>query len=573
MVFSHPARPPSGAAPKVSPVADAPELRKARGAYFTPPAIADFLARWAIGGNPEARVLDPSCGEAAFLVAAGAHLRELGAAAPDPGRLVGVDVHEGSLDAAGRELAAHGLRARLVAADVFELVPPGRPGAPLPAMDAVVGNPPFIRYQRHAGAARARARAAALAQGVTLSGLASSWAAVLVHACAFLRPEGRLAMVLPAELLTVGYAEPVRQWLRRRFARVSLVLVERRQFRDAQEKVVLLMAEGDGGCDAFALRPVGDARELDDLPADGAPAVAPAAAGKWTGMLLPPRARELLGRVMGGRFVPLGEYGPPELGTVTGANRFFALSEEIRRRFGLAESQLARISPPGTRHLRGLAFDAGDWSALRDAGAPVWLLHPDPADRAPGLRRYLAHGEALGVPAAYKCRVRTPWWRPPLVPVPDLFFTYMSHRHPRLVENRAGVSLVNSMHGVRLRPGAPPSARAALPALALGAVTTLGAELHGRAYGGGVLKMEPREAATLPVPAPPVLEDAWALLRRERGRLDRALRDGEWAAVAERVDAVLLSRVCGLRDEEVAVLREAAAGLRARRLGRGPSPA
>jgi L-serine dehydratase len=51
-------------------------------------------------------------------------------------------------------------------------------------MDAVVGNPPFIRYQDHRGDARKRSAAAALAQGVRLSGLASSWAALLVHAVA-----------------------------------------------------------------------------------------------------------------------------------------------------------------------------------------------------------------------------------------------------------------------------------------------------------------------------------------------------------------------------------------------------
>lgn len=35
-------------------------------------------------------------------------------------------------------------------------------------------------------------------RGVRLSGLASSWAAFLIHAGAFLSPNGRLAMVLPA---------------------------------------------------------------------------------------------------------------------------------------------------------------------------------------------------------------------------------------------------------------------------------------------------------------------------------------------------------------------------------------
>ena len=40
----------------------------------------------------------------------------------------------------------------------------------------------------------------------------------------------------------------------------------------------------------------------------------------------------------------------------------------------------------------------------------------------------------------------------------------------------------------------------------LNSVTLLGAELIDRAYGGGMLKLEPREAARLPLPSPALVE-------------------------------------------------------------------
>lgn len=46
---------------------DAADLRKARGAFFTPPAIASFIVDWAVR-EPTDRVLEPSAGEAEFLV-------------------------------------------------------------------------------------------------------------------------------------------------------------------------------------------------------------------------------------------------------------------------------------------------------------------------------------------------------------------------------------------------------------------------------------------------------------------------------------------------------------------------
>ena len=267
---------------------DPAELRRARGAFFTPEPIAAHLAAWAVRSDPQAKILDPTCGEAVFLQAAGRELKAAGCQSSDlDQRLYGVDLHAESLASATALLESEGLDAHLLVDDFFAIATPDQLGSPLPYMDAVVGNPPFVRYQQHIGATRRRSVSAALRQGVRLNGLASSWAALLVHACGFLKPDGRLAMVLPAELLTVSYAEPVRAWLRQRFEKVHLVLFERLQFEDALEKVVLVLAEGSGGCDAFSLYHVEDATDLSSIKPYGNWSVTPSAEGKWTDLLLP----------------------------------------------------------------------------------------------------------------------------------------------------------------------------------------------------------------------------------------------------------------------------------------------
>lgn len=544
------------------------KARKARGAFFTSPDIADFLAAWAIGGKSSATVLDPTCGEAVFLLSAGRQLVDLGCP-PEmlDQQVFGVDIHADSLEAASQLLEAEGLDAHTECSDFFELLPPGRIGSRLPLVDAVVGNPPFVRYQQHAGNDRRLSAAAALAQGVRLSGLASSWAAALVHSSAFLKPEGRLAMVLPAELLTVHYAEPVRRWLRTRFARVELVVFENLQFEDAQEHVVLLLAEGTGTHESFRLRYAEDAKDLTSEVSDRV-LVHPATEGKWTDLLLSEEQRQLLRDVEARFFVPLSSYGAPTLGTVTGANDFFALDEYTRERLGLREDQLVRISPPGTKHLSGLSLSPSQWERLRYDGLAVWLFRPEDSDASEAVKAYVAHGEAVGIPNAYKCQIRTPWWRPPSVAPPDLFFTYMSHRYPRLITNSAGVSFLNSMHGLTLAKTSPREAKVALPLLVLNSLSMLGAEIHGRSYGGGVLKMEPREASRLPVPRPEMLRKAWEILKPERKALDRKLSNGLWTGVVKRVDEALLQSACGLPATDAMVLHDAARELRERRIGR-----
>src|SRR5438445_11705374 len=117
--------------------------RKARGAFFTPPAIANFLARWAIHANAGATVLDPTCGEGVFLLAAASELRSLGCHEGNlDQQIFGVDLHGDSLAETSELLEAEGYDAHLVTADFFTVPLPTELFGSLGPFDAVVGNPP-----------------------------------------------------------------------------------------------------------------------------------------------------------------------------------------------------------------------------------------------------------------------------------------------------------------------------------------------------------------------------------------------------------------------------------------------
>jgi hypothetical protein len=566
---------------------DTAELRKARGAFFTPVELCRHLADWAIR-SPADAVLEPSCGEAAFLVAAAERMSGLAADAErssglamaaglagglaagagrvgglSAGRLHGVDVHAGSASEARRILAGTGHASEIQVADFFTVTP-------TPTFDAVIGNPPFVRYQEFTGEARSLSREAALQAGVNLSRLASSWAAFAVHSALFLKPGGRLALVLPAELLSVNYAAEVRRFLLRRFGRVRLVLFTERVFPGVLAEVVLLLAEGDNGTKNFELQQVRDIAELINGTEPVVSSWQPDTGdGKWTAALLPAPARRVVaGLVAHPGATTLHAWGETTLGAVTGNNGYFALSPGQVEAAGLdVEQDLVRLSPPGSRHLRGLDLTTEAWAALGTEGKATWLFRPSGEPSAAG-REYIAAGERAGVPAAYKCRVRSPWWRVPLVPPADLLLTYMNADTPRISANRAGVRHLNSVHGIYLHPAQRELGAELLPLACLNSMTLLGAETVGRSYGGGMLKLEPREADRLPVPTPSTIKTLKKRLLSIRPAVARELAEGQLLSAVALVDRIVLEAGLGLSHADISSIREARELLAGRRATR-----
>lgn len=537
---------------------DTAAARKARGAFFTPDGVTRHIADWAIQSADDA-VLEPSAGEAAFLVAAVRRLRELGAREPV---VHGVELHQASARTAREAVTGAGGVARIQVSDFFLTEPRG-------TYTAVIGNPPFIRYQAFAGAARDRARFAAQAQGVALTGLASSWAAFVVHAAANLRVGGRLGMVLPAELLSTNYAAPVRQFLLERFSSVELVTFETQIFPDAEADTVLVKASGWLGEPAgvATLRQTRDATTLDSLHAGTTWSTTDTAA-RWTPLHIQDEtAAALTALLPSGAFVPLQELGDTTLGMVTGANKFFTLPPHRVRELGIPQRDLLRVSPPGSSHLRGLALTDSAMTRLGQQGQATWLLYPSERP-APETLAYIESGHATGVDTAYKCRVRKPWWRVPLLAPADLLLTYMNADTARLTTNQAGVRHLNSVHGVYLKPEVRDLVRDVLPVASLNSMTLLSAELVGRSYGGGVLKIEPREADRWWMPSAATMTRHRNALLQAKPRVQRLLQAKNLLGAVALVDEIVLR---DLSDAQLRTLREDHAAFMQRRVTRGKS--
>jgi adenine-specific DNA-methyltransferase len=548
--------------------------RKNLGAFYSPRHLVEPMVTWAVT-RPDQKVLDPSCGDGIFLETAARRLRDLGAG---PERITSllqaIDLNPDAVritrDRLGLQL---GLSLDNIRVDsFFALPPPGALFGPLEGVDAVIGNPPYIRYQEFAGITRRDALERAAHAGVHLNRLASSWAHFVAHAVAFLRPGGRLALILPAELIHTTYAAPLREYLRNAFEEVHVVSFRRAVFPDVQEEVVLLLAAGKGGGPGrLVLAEVETGAELSDLDAvlASAEAFSPGeTAEKWIpGYTAHPGVATLEHLQVRGLLTPLGESGKANIGFVSGANDYFVLTPEEAAHWRLPESSL-QTALVRARQVPGLQITSADVAAARAQGERCLLWRP-----GKGLTRaekaYIRRGEELGCSERYKCRVRSPWYLVPGVVRPDAFLTYMSDVVPRLCLNRARVVASNTLLTIRL-PRVPAALHKAFVVAFYNSATLLSCERIGRSYGGGVLKLEPREADRILVPAVDLVARHKNLLLKLAAEVDKMLRNGREGFLDEavaKVDAVLFQGERIVQGE----MSSARASLHQRRQGRARS--
>ena len=527
--------------------------RRLLGAYYTPDALAKALAKWALAPR-SGTVLDPSFGGCAFLKAATEVLASKGI--PKPGEMVfGVDVDPSCV---GYVRESEELREKnCLFQDFMALSPNDLGGAPF---QAVIGNPPFVRHHWLRGRTWDACRAAVDAAGIPLPAMASSWAYFLVHSLSFLAKGGRLAMLVPEAILQADYAKVVRDVLEARFSDVCLVYIRNRLFHRTDEAVVVVAASGygrPGRLRVAAVEGPGDLTAVLNASNAGQPSTRSTPLSLSGRPVDPAAARILTEAEQLSSVKRLGDFATVRVGLVTGANSHFIRDAENLRRIGVPQSAWTQVVSR-TRWLSGLEFTEGDHQELVDSGQRAILVRPTSAhENDPGILQWVTQGTESGVLNRFKCTVRRPWFRVSLPRVPDAFATCTRMGAPLVVLNRAGCQCTNTLHAVYWRDETNVSPAAAAVGF-LTSVVSVWAELHGKRYGGGVLKMEPGVLKEAPVPlvhgAEDALEEISGLVRLERECEARAL-----------ADELVLKCGLGLSQEDVLTLQRARSQLMSHR--------
>lgn len=535
--------------------------RRLNGVYYTSDYVADAVAGWAVARGAN-RLLDPSFGGCSFLRVALHRLQRRGLYSPGAS-IFGIDKDAKARKYAG-ELIQLGVPRENLRIRDFLNVEPDEFGSPF---DAVVGNPPYVRHHLLTEPIIDQGQDRATRVGISLNRRADLWAYFVAHALSFTAQGGRLAMLLPGSALQADYASPLLARLEEVSDFVRIVEVRERLFRDAVEKTVILLADGvwAGMSRAVKHYEVQSPKELGRLlrglsqvrnhtVETNAESPRPSAdlgrGARW----LESRPRELLSELMASKAVTqLGDLARVRLGIVTGANRFFVLRPQDCDGWDLNEIDLIPVVSRSS-WLQTATWRKSDHNRVAGENKACQLLVVPPRTAPTFLRQKIREAERDGVSRRHHCRKRTYWYALDDVDSPDAFLPYMGAQPPRIIANRAGAVCTNAIHRIDWHRRIVGSRAAA------GSWTTLfalSAELHGRSYGGGVLKVELRDASRLCLPLPETSLDLSAIdaVARSKGR------DAATAAA----DRLILREGLGLTVKEVRLLSEAREGLALRR--------
>lgn len=523
--------------------------QKLRGGYYTPKRLATYLVQRALRDQPS-RILEPSCGDGNFIQAIADYSIKLPHSIKE---VVAVEIDENEIKKAqNRFRDVNEFKIRWHQKDFFGIFDElGRE-----KFDVVLGNPPFIRFQYFEDDKRKIAFSHLKNIGYKPTKLANVWSAFVQLSIELLNPGGRLAMVVPAELLQVNYAGELRERITKSFENITLIGFKKIVFPEIQQEILLLIA--DGKKDKVGKKSTIHTFECDDgedLFKNGKskevfihrPAKYFQSKLKWTSLFVSDKSFYTLNKInKTNNLTKLGKLAQVDVGIVTGRNDFFILKEKEKNEIKADEYFISIIGR--TNYLKSIIFDKNDFENYTQKN-PCYLLNLKDNDfhKFPSkLKEYIERGTKSKVNEGYKCSVRKRWYDVPSVYNPNAFLFRQIHNYPLLVINQAKITSTDTIHRVRINPEVDANK---LAALFFNSLTLAHSEVIGRSYGGGVLELEPREAEDLLVPYD-------ADFKVSHKTVDRLLRQGRYQEALNYVDDIVLIKGLGIKKSFVEDLRQ-----------------
>lgn len=517
------------------------ETKKQLGAFYTPSEATKILCDWAIQ-SPADLILEPSFGGCGFIDASFEKLTSIGCKSPE-GQVFGCDIDEVAFHHLSDIIGSTISENQFIYADFLKLRSSAFSGN---RFDVIIGNPPYISNHNMSEEQKIAAMEAIKAGGLSLDKKASLWAYFVLHSLSFLKENARMAWILPASFLNADYSTNVKEILFSKFKNVLMISLGERLFlsEGADESTVILL------CDKHHLNTFGGSinysyasslQELNNILMSWSSGLLASCdnSARPSLALIGNEASQYFNLIKNNRnTVRFGAFAKILIGIVTGANNFFVINKSTANKNNLQSSYLTPIFSKFNISSGVMLGDHDiDQAIARDK--KCLLVDTTKVLSLDGeLRDYLETFPADDILTNQTFKKRTIWHRPDDGRLPDAFLPYMIHAGPILVLNEAHITSTNTIHRVFFNSDISSLQIKLIAISMLSTFSQLSAEIEGRTYGSGVLKLEPKEASNILMHIPDGITENDA--NRTLELIDNFMKLGDLDKVQQAADSLML---------------------------------
>lgn len=526
---------------------------KLRGGYYTPTILAEFIAKYAITDN-NASVLEPSCGDGVFLKAVYSVFPQ------NSINITGIEFDENEAKKARKQLGSLKLNGKIVVHDFLNWYL--KNNHLKNSFDAILGNPPFIRYQYLPSFMQENAETIFNQLNLKFTKHTNAWISFVIASIDLLKPDGRIGMVIPSEIFNVIYAQSLREYLGKTCSEISIIDPEDIWFESTLQGAVILFAKKKkssnnitNGLGVIRVKGFSFCNENPDSLLKNINRMnGKTIAGKWTNAFLSKEEYSLFNNLKNDLNIKyFSDIAEADVGIVTGANEYFLVNQETVDKFELHDFSYPMFGR--SEHCPGILYSNQVHQENMKNGLPTSFLwfNSEYSNFTKKQREYIKLGESQNLHSRYKCRIRSPWYKVPSVYSTKIGMLKRSHDLPRLILNEMGALTTDTAYRIKCDY----MKNELLVYCFMNSLTALSAELEGRSYGGGVLELVPSEINQLLIPIANIKKP-------ELEKLDHMVRSRNPETYLPLLDNIILGSI-GISEKDQNILFNAWLKLKNRR--------
>lgn len=531
--------------------------QKLRGAYYTPLKLAEQIVKIFKNDSTIKTVFEPSCGDGVFFDAL-INQKQL----INYKQLLGLELNQDEIPQMIKKY--EGTKIKIEHKDFFDFYKDNNSKM---KFDLVLGNPPYIRYQYLLDSQREEMSKILVSHGMRSNKLINAWVAFTVACVHLLTDSGKIAFVIPAEILQVAYAKDLRKYLAANLEAITLITFNELVFDDIEQEIVVLI--GEKKSDNKGIRII----ELDNLDSfnskkfDTPFQKITSTEEKWTKYFTSDCETEFVSEIRSNRkFVKFSDIATINVGITTGNNSYFSLDEKTVIKYDL--SKFCKPLIGRSVQANSVFFEKNDWLENVKNKKKAFLLDLNGYTKTVLTENQLAYinlGEKEKQNEGYKCKIREHWYQIPSIWIPDAFFLRRNNLYPKLVLNECNAVSTDTMHRIAINKGIDKE-RVILSYY--NSISFAFTEICGRSYGGGVLEILPGEVGDIYLPNLNNVSDE--KVHRLLMAVDKIVRENQCIEKAlDLVDKEILLDELKMNTSDCEMARRIWKKLQNRRLNRG----